>query len=72
MMDGDDGIVVCDDIIDNKGDIALVAFSTDGPNYRTSPKGLVEIRCFIGWGSGRFNSDGYITWVPVFTDWFGE
>ncbi len=62
--------IVLDDIIDNQGDVAIVSFAKPRPNYKISPKGLTEVRCFIGWGSGALNLDGYVTWVPVYTEWW--
>jgi len=52
---------------DDLGDMTEVYFLTGRKRtYKTSRRGLVEIQAGIHFGDGR----GYITRLPVFTEWF--
>jgi hypothetical protein len=55
---------------DLQGRYVTVAWD-DEPNYTT---GLItEMRCFIGFIEPNGEpGDGYITWLPVFTEWWDE
>jgi hypothetical protein len=62
-----EGMTVIEDILDNKGEIATVAFALH-PNTRNN-NGLTEIRAFVGFARTQ---EGFITWLPVHTEWFDE
>ncbi|MHC4278254.1 MAG: hypothetical protein ACYSTI_13190 [Planctomycetota bacterium] len=57
---------------DLQGRWVIIAWVSDGPNYHDKD-GFIEMRCFIGFIQPNGEpGDGYITWLPVFTEWWDD
>jgi hypothetical protein len=60
--------IVVGEIVDNKGTTVNVTF-LNPPDYRTID-GLTEVRSYMEFSEPFGYSDKYVTWMPVFTEWW--